>query len=245
MAATYRVRELFITLQGEGVRAGSKALFLRLAGCNLWNGLPSGRAAGKGACARWCDTDFAKGDKVDLGVLLTEMHHQWPWEHGTPKDPDRWVVITGGEPMLQVDADLVQSLHHDGWKIAVETNGTVDVSIMDELDWLCVSPKKGGEIKRTRGHELKVVLPGAVAGEEGWTPEELEELGKMDFDHRFVQPQDPIHVGQIGDSYLHPISPHGYLAKTYSEHLQRCIAWVQERPAWRLSPQMHKFCRLP
>lgn len=232
-----------MTLQGEGARAGSKALFLRLVGCNLWNGLPQGRASGKGACARWCDTDFARGERVSLDAILARAEELWPADG--VYDNDRWIVITGGEPMLQVDVDLVVMLHRQGWKVAVETNGTISKPIMDELDWLTVSPKKGGELVYKRGHELKVILPGATSPEEGWTDEELASFEALDFEHFFIQPQDPIHMSEVGDTYLHPIQPRHYLARTYSHNLARCIEWVQNHPTWRLSDQLHKRIRLP
>lgn len=236
------------------MRAGTKAVFLRLSGCNLWNGTPEGRAKGQGACARWCDTDFAKGEALTAEQVLAVLEDRWPQGDDGQERDRRWVVITGGEPLLQLDIELLTALKIERWRVAVETNGTLDPiipgtmqPILDSVDWLCISPKKGGAVKRTRGHELKVVLPGAAGEDEGWTEAELLALEEppYKFEHRLVVPQDPVHMGQIGDTYLHPQQPRSYLAKDFMRHQQEALAWVMGHPRWRLGSQLHKMWQLP
>lgn len=175
---TYSVKECFLTLQGEGMQAGSRAVFLRFAGCNLWSGLEKDRSAAK---CRFCDTDFvgtdgAGGGKFHSAEALA-MHVEEIWGAG---DDQRLVVITGGEPMLQVDDALVASLHDRRFRIAVETNGTL--AAITGVDWICVSPKAGTKIVQREGNELKLVWP-----QEGIDPAELE---TWSFDHFLVQPMD-------------------------------------------------------
>ena len=174
----YAVKELFLTLQGEGVQSGSRAVFLRFAGCNLWSGREQDRAA---AQCTFCDTDFVGTDGpgggkfTDSETLVDAVERTWG-ESGE----QRLVVITGGEPMLQVDPDLVDALHRRGFRIAVETNGTIAAA--EGIDWICVSPKAGTDVVQRRGNELKLVWP-----QEGIDPAELE---RWDFDHFLVQPMD-------------------------------------------------------
>ncbi len=224
----YVVREIFDTLQGEGARAGSRAVFVRFAGCNLWDGLEKHRARGQGACARWCDTDFAHGDGRTVEALLAEMGSLWPEAPGEP----RWAVLTGGEPTLQVDAALIDALHAAGWSLAMETNGTVDPeggALLDRIDHLCVSPKIGGELKRLRAHELKVVVPGVSPGNEaafgpGWDRESLLELAARGrWDRWFVQPMDDANR---------------------AAHIEGAVQLVRSLPGWRLSLQTHKWIGL-
>ncbi len=178
----YSVKEIFHTLQGEGANAGRPAVFCRFTGCNLWSGHESGRAHGKGGCALWCDTDFVGTDGpgggrfADAESLAQAVRDAWtvPWE-GRPL-----VVCTGGEPLLQLDAPLVEALHRAGFEIAVETNGTV--APPDGIDWLCVSPKQGAPLVVTRGEELKLVYP-----QPGLDPATVEHLA---FAHHFLQPLD-------------------------------------------------------
>jgi 7-carboxy-7-deazaguanine synthase (Cx14CxxC type) len=175
---TYAVKELFLTLQGEGVQAGSRAVFLRFAGCNLWSGREQDRAA---AQCTFCDTDFVGTDGPGGGkfehadALADAVAAQWGEEPN-----ERLVVITGGEPMLQLDSALVDSLHERGFRVAIETNGTLPAA--EGLDWLCVSPKAGTKVVQRSGHELKLVWP-----QKGIDPAELE---SWDFDHFLVQPMD-------------------------------------------------------
>ena len=175
---TYAVKECFLTLQGEGVQAGSRAVFLRFAGCNLWSGLEQDRAS---ADCRFCDTDFVGTDGEGGGKFADPetlaAHVERLWDGG---DERRLVVVTGGEPMLQLDGRLVGALHARGFRIAAETNGTLPAA--PGLDWICVSPKAGTEVVQRSGNELKLVWPQA-----GIDPAELEGWA---FDHFLVQPMD-------------------------------------------------------
>jgi 7-carboxy-7-deazaguanine synthase len=174
----YSVREAFKTLQGEGVQAGRVAVFCRFAGCNLWNGREEDRA---GAVCRFCDTDFvgtdgAGGGKFpDAASLAARLAELWG-----PDRARRFVVLTGGEPMLQVDAALIDALHDEGFEVAIETNGTLPVE--RGIDWICVSPKAGAPLTQKSGHELKLVYP-----QEGAEPQNYEGL---DFRHFLLQPMD-------------------------------------------------------
>jgi 7-carboxy-7-deazaguanine synthase len=175
---TYSVKECFLTLQGEGMQAGSRAVFLRFAGCNLWSGREQDR--GTAQCT-FCDTEFVGTDGEGGGKfrspdeLARQVEALWG---GAPHE--RLVVITGGEPMLQLDQALVEALHGRGFRVAVETNGTLPA--VDGLDWICVSPKAGTDVVQREGDELKLVWPQA-----GIDPAELEAWG---FDHFLVQPLD-------------------------------------------------------
>jgi 7-carboxy-7-deazaguanine synthase (Cx14CxxC type) len=175
---TYAVKEIFLTLQGEGVQSGSRAVFLRFAGCNLWSGREDDRAS---AQCRFCDTDFVGTDGEGGGkfasadALARAVESAW----GAGSEA-RLVVITGGEPMLQLDPALVDALHERGFRVAVETNGTLPA--VGGLDWVCVSPKAGTDVVQRSGDELKLVWP-----QEGIDPAELE---GWDFRHFLVQPMD-------------------------------------------------------
>ena len=175
---TYAVKECFLTLQGEGVQSGSRAVFLRFAGCNLWSGREQDRAT---AQCNFCDTDFVGTDGQGGGKfrssdeLAAQVERLW----GDSRE-QRLVVITGGEPMLQLDEELVDALHGRGFRIAVETNGTLPAT--PGIDWICVSPKAGTDVVQTSGNELKLVWP-----QRGIDPAELE---GWQFDHFLVQPMD-------------------------------------------------------
>ena len=175
---TYAVKECFLTLQGEGVQAGARAVFLRFAGCNLWSGREQDRAA---AQCNFCDTDFVGTDGQGGGKFgkADELaaHVERTWGAGRDR---RLVVITGGEPMLQLDEALVDALHGCGFRVAVETNGPLPA--IEGLDWICVSPKAGTEVVQREGDELKLVWP-----QPGIDPAELE---SWRFDHFLVQPMD-------------------------------------------------------
>jgi len=155
----YAVKEIFLTLQGEGAQAGRAAVFCRFAGCNLWSGREQDRGT---ATCRFCDTDFVGTDGTlggryaSAAELAGSIAAQW-----TGAEANRYVVLTGGEPLLQVDAALIEALHGRGFAIGVETNGTIVPP--DGIDWICVSPKAGAELVVRKGHELKLVFPQANA----------------------------------------------------------------------------------
>jgi 7-carboxy-7-deazaguanine synthase (Cx14CxxC type) len=176
---TYSVKEMFYTLQGEGRHAGRPAVFCRFAGCNLWSGREEDRSS---AICQFCDTDFVgtdgtHGGKFDSAqALAAAIASFWP----STDIAHRFVVLTGGEPLLQVDEALVQALHAQGFEIAVESNGTVQPPA--GIDWLCISPKAGSQIVVKQGQELKLVYPQA-----GQEPSQFEALA---FDHFYLQPLD-------------------------------------------------------
>lgn len=175
---SYAVKEIFKTLQGEGARAGRAAVFCRFSGCNLWSGREEDRAT---ADCTFCDTDFVGMDGEGggrfrtAGALADAIAAAWGEGAGS-----RYVVCTGGEPLLQLDAVLIEALHERGFEIAVETNGTQDAPA--GIDWICVSPKAGTNVVLRKGHELKLVYPQSEAD-----PERFED---WDFDHFFLQPLD-------------------------------------------------------
>ena len=175
---TYSVKEIFLTLQGEGGQAGRAAVFCRFAGCNLWSGREADRA---GAVCRFCDTDFVGTDGPGGGKFATAealagaVAAAW---RGPPQD--RLVVLTGGEPLLQLDADAIAALHARGFEVAIETNGTLPVPA--GVDWICVSPKGEAPLAQTSGQELKLVYP-----QEGLDPARFEGL---DFERFSLQPMD-------------------------------------------------------
>lgn len=175
---TYAVKESFLTLQGEGMQAGARAVFLRFAGCNLWSGLERDRAT---AQCQFCDTDFVGTDGqgggkfADAEALAAQVERLWGEGKG-----QRLVVVTGGEPMLQLDSALVDALHARGFRISVESNGTLPAT--PGIDWLCVSPKAGTDVVQRSGDELKLVWP-----QQGIA---LDELEGWDFRHFLVQPMD-------------------------------------------------------
>ena len=175
----YSVKEIFFTLQGEGANAGTPAVFLRFTGCNLWSGLEKDRAT---AVCRFCDTEFVGTDGAGGGTfrgaeaLAGAVEAKWPAGAGT----GRFVVCTGGEPLLQLDAPLIESLHERGFRIAIETNGTL--AAPGGVDWTCVSPKAGAALVQKRGDELKLVYPQPGA--------EPERYADLEFEHFFLQPMD-------------------------------------------------------
>jgi 7-carboxy-7-deazaguanine synthase len=174
----YAVKEVFLTLQGEGVQSGSRAVFLRFAGCNLWSGREVDRAA---AVCRFCDTDFVGSDGAgggkfgDAEALAGEVERLWG--EGVS---ERLVVVTGGEPMLQFDGSLLDALHARHFRVAMESNGTLAAN--PRPNWLCISPKAGSEVVQRSGDELKLVWP-----QEGI---DLDALEGWDFAHHLIQPMD-------------------------------------------------------
>jgi len=179
---SYAVKETYYTLQGEGAQTGRPAVFCRFSGCNLWSGREEDRES---AVCQFCDTDFVGTDGPGGGTfevaesLAAAVRERWP---GSTKGPEvrPLVVCTGGEPLLQLDAPLVEAFHGAGFEVAIETNGTCRPP--PGIDWICMSPKAGAELELTRGDELKLVVP-----QDGVEPEALLEL---DFDHYFLQPKD-------------------------------------------------------
>jgi len=208
---SYAVKEIFLTLQGEGAHAGRASVFCRFAGCNLWNGREQDRAS---ATCQFCDTDFVGTDGTLGGryasadELADTIAAQWTGKD-TNTDANRYVVLTGGEPMLQVDGPLVDALHARGFAIGVETNGTILPP--EGLDWICVSPKAGTDLLLRQGHELKLVFPQAAA-----MPEAFAELA---FERFSLQPMD-------GPDVI--------------ENTARAVDYCLKHPQWRLSVQTHK-----
>jgi len=177
---SYAVKEIFYTLQGEGAQAGRPAVFCRFTGCNLWSGREVDRSS---AICQFCDTDFlgtngpGGGRFESSDALAAAIERTWPQGGSRGK---RYVVCTGGEPLLQLDASLIDALHARNFEVAVETNGTVNAPA--GVDWLCVSPKAGTELIQRSGDELKLIFPQA-----GTAPEDFE---KLSFRHFFLQPMD-------------------------------------------------------
>ena len=175
---SYAVKEMFLTLQGEGVNAGARAVFVRFAGCNLWSGREQDRAT---AICKFCDTQFVGTDGLGGGkfgdaAALADAVAGF-WGEGQER---RFVVLTGGEPMLQVDDALVDALHARGFRIAIESNGTLPVH--PGIDWICISPKAGSDVVQRRGDELKLVWPQAGT--------DVAEIERWDFTHFLIQPMD-------------------------------------------------------
>ena len=203
----YHVKEIFYTLQGEGANAGTPAVFCRFAGCNLWSGREDDRAS---AVCQFCDTQFVGTDGTGGGKFETAIDLARAIKAAcTAKVGPGLVVLTGGEPMLQVDQALIDALHDEGFAIAIETNGTLPVP--GDIDWICVSPKAGADLKQTRGDELKLVYPQAAL-----LPDAVRTL---DFEHYFLQPMD---------------------GPAQAANTQAAIAYCMENPPWRLSVQTHK-----
>ena len=175
---TYSVKEIFLTLQGEGANTGRTAVFCRFSGCNLWTGLEKDRITAK---CKFCDTDFVGTDGVFGGKypsaesLIDAVENLWP-----TRDDEPFVVFTGGEPLLQLDEELISVAKRRRMFIAIETNGTIGCPA--GVDWICVSPKSGSTLKQKFGHELKVVFP--------QIGQNLAKFESLDFEHFFLQPMD-------------------------------------------------------
>ncbi|MCW6533022.1 7-carboxy-7-deazaguanine synthase [Sphingomonas sp. MMSM20] len=208
---SYAVKEMFLTLQGEGVQAGRRAVFVRFAGCNLWSGREEDRAT---AICRFCDTDFIGMDGAggarfaDAAALAAAAAAMWDGDTA-----ERFAVLTGGEPMLQVDDALVDALHAAGFAIAIESNGTLPVH--PAIDWVCISPKAGSETVQRSGDELKLVWPQPGS--------DVDAMERWDFAHLLVQPLDDPHA---------------------EANRAAAIAFVMQRPRWRLTLQTHKMLGL-
>lgn len=213
---TYAVKEMFLTLQGEGVHAGRRAVFVRFAGCNLWTGREEDR---RKAVCQFCDTDFVGTDGLGGGKFAhaTALANavQGFWGEGTE---GRYAVLTGGEPMLQIDDALIDALHERGFAIAIESNGTI--AAHPGIDWVCISPKAGSEIVQRSGNELKLVWPQPGVGH---GIADVEAMEGWAFDHLLVQPLDDPQA---------------------AANMQAAIDLVMARPKWRLSLQAHKYLGL-
>lgn len=231
----YRIKEVFATIQGEGIKAGTPAVFVRFAGCNLWGGENATRkrdaARNRAACPMWCDTDFRKGTSMEWTGVLSEILA----EAGTVKMSSiPLIVLTGGEPMLQVDDELMAGLRSGlgrKTKIAIETNGTIQIprSLDRELDWVCVSPKQlPSEVRHRCGNELKIPYPGSLV-----EPEEYANKLVM-FDNYVLTPRAELIPGKQPG--------HTRVRRTHAEQVaEYCMA----HPRWRMSLQMHKHAGLP
>lgn len=211
---SYAVKEMFLTLQGEGVHSGRRAVFVRFAGCNLWSGREQDRAR---AICQFCDTDFVGTDGDgggrfgDADSLAAKVEGMWG-----PVPQERFVVLTGGEPMLQIDNALIDALHARGFTIAMESNGTIAAN--PGIDWVCISPKAGSEVVQRSGDELKLVWP-----QVGIDPDLLDQ---WTFHHRLVQPMD------CGSETANRTA------------MAAAVDFALARPHWRLSLQAHKYLGL-
>lgn len=208
----YKIKEIFYTLQGEGAQTGRPSVFCRFSGCNLWTGREKDRPK---AICQFCDTDFwgtdgENGGKYSAASLVEKAVSLW----GDTRRGRPYIVCTGGEPLLQLDTALVQALQGAGFEVAVETNGTVDPP--EGIDWICVSPKAGAELKIQAGQELKLVFPQTAA-----MPPAFEDL---DFDHFFLQPMD---------------------GPNAADNTRLAVDYCLEHPKWRLSLQTHKLLGIP
>lgn len=213
---TYSVKEMFLTLQGEGGQAGRAAVFCRFTGCNLWTGREEDRSK---AICQFCDTDFIGTDGEGGGkfehadALADAISSLWPDKPASAAVPGL-VVFTGGEPLLQLDSALINAMHQRGFNIAVESNGTVEAPA--GIDWLCISPKAGALLEQKRGTELKLVFP-----QPGLDPALLESL---DFKYFWLQPMD---------------------GPDQNANIQAAIRYCMAHPKWGLSLQTHKLTGIP
>jgi 7-carboxy-7-deazaguanine synthase len=209
---TYSVKEIYFTLQGEGAQAGRAAVFLRFAGCNLWSGREQHR---EHAVCRFCDTDFVGTDGPGGGrfrsasALARAVAERWP---PGAEGAQPYVVCTGGEPLLQLDAAAIDALHERGFEVGVETNGTL--AAPTGIDWLCVSPKASAKLVQRSGSELKLVYPQEEA------EAQPERFVALDFGQFFLQPKDD---------------------ERREENTRAAVAYCLRHPQWRLSLQTHKY----
>ena len=214
---TYSVKEAYVTLQGEGAQTGRAAVFLRFAGCNLWSGLERDRAS---AVCNFCDTDFVGTDGENggkfSGPAALAQHVKSVWDAKAPKGGAPYVICTGGEPLLQLDAPAIEAIKAIGFEIGIETNGTLVAP--EGLDWICVSPKANAPIKQISGNELKLVFPQV---EPEAQPIRFESL---QFQHFFLQPKDD---------------------RAHAQNIAATAAYCMKHPKWRLSLQTHKLIGLP
>lgn len=216
----YRVKEMFYSLQGEGARAGRAAVFCRFSKCNLWNGREESRAS---AICRFCDTDIVGTDGQNGGVfasaeaLSEAIQRLWPATNAA-STAHPYVIFTGGEPALQLDAALVNSMHQAGFEVAIETNGTLPLPA--GIDWICISPKSTAPVVLPRCDELKLVYPQADA-----MP---ERFASFNADCFFLSPMADPHIHRGPDA-------------TKQSHTEAALAYCLAHPQWRLSLQQHKL----
>lgn len=218
---SYKVKEMFYSLQGEGARAGRASVFCRFSKCNLWNGREESRAQ---SICDFCDTDILGTDGQNGGVFETAaelgkaIQALWPdGKAGTP-----YVVFTGGEPMLQLDEPLVEQMHRQGFEVAVETNGTLPPP--SGIDWICVSPKADAQVVLQRANELKLVYPQELA-----MPERFEHF---DCDYKYLSPK------------AHPLPPKNGVDEVKRMNTQRALDYCLMNPQWRLTLQLHKILEI-
>ncbi len=213
---TYSVKEMYYTLQGEGAQSGRAAVFLRFAGCNLWSGREEHRAS---AVCRFCDTEFVGVDGPGGGKfesasdLAKAVRDHWPAAPGAGKP---YVVCTGGEPLLQLDPPAIAALHHAGFEIGIETNGTI--AAPEGIDWICVSPKANAALKQKRGDELKLVYP------QREVEAQPDNFGSLPFRYFFLQPLDD---------------------EKREANTASCMQYCLAHPQWKLSLQTHKILGIP
>ncbi|MEC8442992.1 MAG: 7-carboxy-7-deazaguanine synthase [Pseudomonadota bacterium] len=229
---TYRVKEVFYTLQGEGAQAGRPAVFCRFAKCNLWNGREDSRSA---AVCQFCDTDFIGtdghlGGEYSTAELVEVIASQWPGEtiegSGHTIQGKPYVVCTGGEPALQLDAALIEALHKAGFEIAIETNGTLPLP--DGIDWICLSPKGDSELAVIECDELKLVYPQADA-----MPERFDYITA---DHHYLQPMADYEPVVIASDKLA-----GAREGLSVTNTRKTVNYCMKHPKWKLSLQTHKL----
>lgn len=217
---SYSAKEVFATIQGEGINAGRPSVFIRFAGCDMWTGRDQDRAKGKGSCSAWCDTNITGTDGpgggryATAGDLADKAASLWPGDLHAAR-PRQLCVCTGGEPLLQLDGELVLALRRRGFEVAVETNGTRLLPVV-RPDWVCVSPKAGAELLLTSGDELKLVHP-----QQGLDPAALEGL---DFDHFVLQAMD---------------------GPQLAENMRLVVEYCMAHPRWRVGIQWHKVLGVP
>jgi 7-carboxy-7-deazaguanine synthase (Cx14CxxC type) len=220
----YTVKEIFSTLQGEGRHAGKVAVFCRFTGCNLWSGREEDRSS---AICQFCDTDFIGSDGHGGGKFINAADLantiEIEWETMNRSNAYRYVVFTGGEPLLQLDEALILGLKQRHFEIAIETNGTIRPP--KGIDWICVSPKDGSELVTVQGDEIKYIVPQKhLTSNRDDILKKLKRFEQMNFKHFYLQAMD---------------SP------AQAKHLELAISLCKERPMWRLSVQQHKILHLP
>jgi 7-carboxy-7-deazaguanine synthase len=215
----YSVKEIFYTLQGEGAMAGRASVFCRFSGCNLWSGREQDRSS---AVCQFCDTDFVgvngnnggKYTAIQLANIIQNLWQNNSIDNIMQNKP--YVVLTGGEPLLQVDEELTRALHNNGFEIAIETNGTQEM--IKGIDWVCVSPKFGSKLILTKGNELKIVYP------QQFTLDDYIYFASLDFDHFYIQAKDDVNNCALKN-----------------ENIKKAIQFCKTYSQWQLSIQTHKY----